>query len=535
LNYELIKQLYKTKIMNNFFGQLRQKLSKPLLFGLFGAVGCFGAAIGGEILLAVALPPSAQPLPPLPQVDVMFVLDVTGSMGGEIRGVQQGIQSFAREISSRKLDGQVGLIAFRDLLEGEEPQILSFDSSVFTSNSEMFGQQVSRLLADGGGDDPESSLDALVLAAHQPFRPQATKVIVLITDALPKIPDKETPSLPEAVNVLRDYKIDQLHMVIQSSDQAAFEGLQASTPGEVFLLSEAASGREGFERILPVVGERIAETTIKGLQSNREFSTKSFGRLVVVISVWTGILTIGVALALIAGQNYYLRRRILTISEAFKGTSGSLIAGFIAGVAGQILFLPVASIPILVNAGRLFGWTILGSFVGGGMSFFVPNLQRHRALQGGAIGGAVGSIGFLIVSAVSGDLVGRLVGAAIIGFFIGLMIALIEQFSRQSWLVVSWTPTEQTKINLGAEPVLLGSSEDAHIYLRKDQGYPSVTAKIYLESGKIVMQFDEEMQKLKGMKILRHELANGDRRKVGDVMIEVKTATESDRNKMEKR
>ena len=40
------------------------------------------------------------------------------------------------------------------------------------------------------------------------------------------------------------------------------------------------------------------------------------------------------------------------------------------------------------------------------------------------------------------------------------------------------------------------------------------------------MQFDEEMQTLKGMKVLRHELANGDRRKIGEVMIEVKTAME---------
>jgi hypothetical protein len=51
--------------MNNFFGQLRQKLSKPLLFGLYGAVGCLGAAtLFGEVfLLLTKLPPTVERSP----------------------------------------------------------------------------------------------------------------------------------------------------------------------------------------------------------------------------------------------------------------------------------------------------------------------------------------------------------------------------------------------------------------------------------------------------------------------------------------
>jgi Ca-activated chloride channel family protein len=59
----------------------------------------------------------------------MFVLDVTGSMQEEINGVKTGIQQFAQELSKRKLDAEVGLIAFGDRLNGEEPQTLQFDNS----------------------------------------------------------------------------------------------------------------------------------------------------------------------------------------------------------------------------------------------------------------------------------------------------------------------------------------------------------------------------------------------------------------------
>src|SRR5262249_28777671 len=51
------------------------------------------------------------------QVDVMFVLDVTGSMQREINGVSEGIVKFAEALQAKKLDARVGLIAFRDRLE----------------------------------------------------------------------------------------------------------------------------------------------------------------------------------------------------------------------------------------------------------------------------------------------------------------------------------------------------------------------------------------------------------------------------------
>ena len=38
------------------------------------------------------------------------------------------------------------------------------------------------------------------------------------------------------------------------------------------------------------------------------------------------------------------------------------------------------------------------------------------------------------------------------------------------------------------------------------------------------MQFAPEMQQLKAMKVLRYELKNGERRKLGGVLIEVRTA-----------
>jgi len=297
----------------------------------------------------------------------------------------------------------------------------------------LFRQKVAEIQQVGGGDEPESSLDALNLAANQPFRADSTKVILLITDAPPQVPDLTMKSLDEVKKSLKTHQINQLHLVIQFTDQFTYRQLQVNNPGEVFLLGETASGRQGFAKILPLLGETIAQTTLQSLQSNQNYATEDRERLLMVTSVWTGILAIGIALALIMGQNAYLRRRLLGIAEGFQGTFGSVIAGIIAGAVGQLIFTPISSLSFLILLGRIVGWMLLGGLLGGGMSFFVPNLRRIRGVQGGTIGGGMGAAGFLLLSPLIGEIGGRLLGGVILGFFIGLMIALLEQLSRADY------------------------------------------------------------------------------------------------------
>ncbi|BDA65954.1 von Willebrand factor, type A [Calothrix sp. PCC 7716] len=378
--------------------------------------------------------PSQKNSPPPPQVDIMFALDITTSMQGEIYGVQQGIRDFATQISSKNLDSQIGLIAFRDRFAGEEPTILTFKNDSFTKDSNDFRHQVGQLGLNGGGaDEPESSLDALTLAAQQPFRPKATKVILLITDAPPKVPDRETQSLASAASFLQNKKINQLHLVIQDSERSAFEGLQSAVPGEIFSLSEAASGRSGFERILPRIGQTIAETTIQGLQSTGKYSSNQAGLLTITTAISTGILAIGIALALIIGQNHYQHRRLLTLSEASVSTFGSLVAGMIAGATGQLLFSQIANIPNPENIEIIIKWAFAGALFTGIMSLFIPQLKKLQlsgALLAGGISGALAGGGLLLTANSLGHFfeiggfLAQFAAALIFGFCIQLLAGL---------------------------------------------------------------------------------------------------------------
>ena len=227
----------------------------------------------------------------------MFVLDVTGSMNWAIEGIRDGIIEFAGELEKHKLDVRVGLAAFRDhlvmmpeakkgtvrparrkraasppgMIPGFDgmrpldraPRMLTIGDEVFTKNYRAFGSLVGEnLVAAGGGDGPESSFDALALASRQPFREDASRALILITDADPHIPDLEVKSTGRMVALLHEAGINQLHLVIRNEFRPIYTPLQAEAPGSVFDLEEAARKRGAFAELLPEVSREIARITI---------------------------------------------------------------------------------------------------------------------------------------------------------------------------------------------------------------------------------------------------------------------------------
>jgi len=166
---------------------------------------------------------------------------------------------------------------------------------------------------------------------------------------------------------------------------------------------------------------------------------------------------------------------------------------------------------------------LLGGLLGGGMSFFVPNLRRIRGVQGGTIGGGMGAAGFLLLSPLIGEIGGRLLGGVILGFFIGLMIALLEQLSRKAYLLIHWHEKETTTLSLGDIPIILGSHQNAHILLSKAEGFYPETAKIFQQGEEMIMEYNADYAQAKGMKKLIHPLENGDTRKFGEIRLEVQS------------
>jgi Ca-activated chloride channel family protein len=513
--------------------QMLTTLPKPILFGLFGALGCLLGAIFIELPFALAKPPPPRrivveaPPPPPPKVDVMIVLDVTGSMQEQIDGVRKGIGAFVRGLRQHKLDVRVGLTYFRDRIGPpanpenvpEDPVALTFkDGEVFTEDPATFQREMEnpkyKLKADGGGDEPESSMDALAYASEQKFRPGAIKVLLLITDASPHIPDVRMKSLEETEKLLLKNGIQQLHLILKVREDL-YRKLQAKMPGQIFNLDRVAEG-QSFDSILPKISAQIAETTvrmapsIRGVQATEEFAEESAGRLLFAICLWTAFIALGVSLALIVGQKLYLRHNWLDGPALAKG-SASLLAGVLGGAVAQLLFQATSGGTGWDVVSRVFGWSLLGGLIGGGMALFVPNLQWYRGLLGGVLGGLAGALGFVVVSLILPGWMARWFGAAILGFCIGLMVALAEMAFRRWWLEIRYSPRETRTVTLGAAVIGVGGDEkSAAVFIR---GAPALALRYRLKEETVLCEEVATGQ--------RSEMRPGDQKVVNGVTITV--------------
>lgn len=124
------------------------------------------------------------------QADIIFVLDVTGSMTEEINGVKDNIIEFTDSLSFQGIDFRLGMVTFLDEIEN------IYD---FTSDAQLFEQYVNQQYAHGGGDTPENSLEALMAATQFEFRPTANRVFIWITDASYHINNSYTQLTPQMV------------------------------------------------------------------------------------------------------------------------------------------------------------------------------------------------------------------------------------------------------------------------------------------------------------------------------------------------
>ena len=126
-------------------------------------------------------------------VDVVLVIDLTGSMGHVIKEVKAAALSFQEQLASRMTSKgksvaqlRVRIVGFRDIFADQESLVES-DFFSLPQEKEGFGIFVNLLKAKGGGGDgPESGLEGLSLAIHSKWTSDGDRqrhVIVVWSDA----------------------------------------------------------------------------------------------------------------------------------------------------------------------------------------------------------------------------------------------------------------------------------------------------------------------------------------------------------------
>ena len=134
-----------------------------------------------------------------PKVDVVFVLDTTGSMSGLIQTAKDKIWSIATTMASAQPTPEIriGLVAYRDRGDQYVTRVVDLSDDLDSVYATLMDFQ-----AGGGGDSPESVNKALYDAVHNiswSQDSQAYQVVFLVGDAPPHMDYQDEVTYPEIV------------------------------------------------------------------------------------------------------------------------------------------------------------------------------------------------------------------------------------------------------------------------------------------------------------------------------------------------
>jgi hypothetical protein len=165
--------------------------------------------------------------------DIVFMLDVSGSMEPCIDALRMNIEAFAESLSRGDAnnaapvkDWRAKVVGYRDLDSAEGEGIPWIVDNPFVHDVAALKTQLGGLRAMGGADEPESLLDALFKVATMEavpkgsqtvdpnkwrYRSDAARVVIVFTDASFKetmgIPEAKGGSLQDVANVVMANRI----------------------------------------------------------------------------------------------------------------------------------------------------------------------------------------------------------------------------------------------------------------------------------------------------------------------------------------
>jgi hypothetical protein len=230
-------------------------------------------------------------------VDLVFVVDVSGSMAPCIDALRKNIEAFIESLSrgdgnnvAPVRDWRGKVVGYRDIETSESEGLPWMEDSAFVRDVSVLKSQLTKLKASGGGDEPESLLDTLFKVASMQaslkgsqsedpdkwrYRSDAARIVIVFTDASFKetmsIPEAKGGSLQDVANVIMANRIilslfapnfegyDRLSQIDKSEwEVVEFEGLNPQEALQKFT-SDPVNFRNTLKQLAASVS-RSAET-----------------------------------------------------------------------------------------------------------------------------------------------------------------------------------------------------------------------------------------------------------------------------------
>lgn len=177
------------------------------------------------------------------RVEVVFVLDTTGSMSGLIHAAQEKIWSIASTLAQARQTPEisVGLVAYRDRGDAYVTQTIDLNRDLDSMYAKLMD-----LRADGGGDGPEAVNEALEAAIHRMSwsqDPNTYKVVFLVGDAPPHMDYQDDVKYPQivAAAAAKGIVVNTIQCGSMSDTVAPWRHIASLGRGRYFTVEQAGS------------------------------------------------------------------------------------------------------------------------------------------------------------------------------------------------------------------------------------------------------------------------------------------------------
>ncbi|WP_067923584.1 vWA domain-containing protein [Alicyclobacillus shizuokensis] len=183
------------------------------------------------------------------KADIVFLIDYTGSMSGPIQSIRSNLQAFCNSLTSNKIDFRLAVVFYGDItgIGGNMPYI----RHDWTSDVTQFLNNLA-VTVSGGGDTPESTLDAIMDASQggmsflPSVRSDAVPFFIVVTDAPTHAKGYDSLSIydPDQVaNTLKDQGV-VASFVTQLTDpiKTQYNPIVSETGGQFFDISSGTFG-----------------------------------------------------------------------------------------------------------------------------------------------------------------------------------------------------------------------------------------------------------------------------------------------------
>jgi hypothetical protein len=161
-------------------------------------------------------------------------------------------------------------VGYRDISDKKAPAFEGFNNS-FTDDQDVLKNQIDEFEATGGGDEPESLLDALYNIAHKLSWPhkigKAHRIVVVFTDARCREEmDQSTVSGDRSYNKIIDiYSSGHFKLFLYGINFHIYKSLCEKIPKSVFFpqgdtYKEVIANltKTGFEKVMAQLGKSVS-------------------------------------------------------------------------------------------------------------------------------------------------------------------------------------------------------------------------------------------------------------------------------------